>query len=577
MLTANQQAHETHFTKLGFRVKTASEVFSNHIEGNLPRSLIEAQTRQFYNLIECLYSNGIRTSKDIVPDGSGTLCNARTIYDHSDSMFQAAFREQQQNLDRFVKFEFRPLRGYWVSIGIRTKSSPDVYSWEDYLACVRAIDNKRWKAISRENQFSADAMTVASYLDFDKPSFRNWGYQTWETIAAATIFVVKTDFSREGTYRQSKMRELAQSSSHHSLDEVGRPSDVRVCWSQVPFLERPPTAYVYEVLGTRLAPQVGVVYRHLIFLMQICSQIEERDVAEFLRDLQACYAFLQDNWTMTSNIEGVKEAEIWLNLDTTDVEAVMPEQLKDHITSANRLCINCIAEPEGYRNASNFLSPYEKLLKALGVPALVARNIRKRDHDQVSESPAEYLIDNQKRLRAESRMFDVTFLAKHSSDPEHLVKIPAHKFVLAAVSSYCEAQFSGAWGAVLFNGQKIVIEDIKPDTLRSMIDFAYCGTVDWAPVPDKKDHERVAERVDELLDLLQGADMWLMEKLHAIVQEHFIDHFDTYVRPDNVLAVMKELRAARAARVVTECEGYVSENKEFVVSCGGCDVAELDL
>lgn len=486
------------------------------------------------------------------------------MYDHSDSMFQAAFREQQH--DRFVKSEFRTLRSYWVSIGLRMKSSADVYSSEDYLVCVRAID-RRWQAISRDNQyqFSEDAMSVASYLDFDKPSFRNWEHQTWEKIAAATIFVVKTDFSREGTYRQSKMREIAQTSSHRCLQGVGRPSDVRLCWSQIPFLERPPTAYVYEVLDTQLAPSVEEIYRHLVYLIEICTQVGRRDVAEFLRDLQACYAFLQDNWTMTSNVHGIKEAEIWLNLDTTDVEAVMPKQLKDHITSASRLCINCIAEPEGYRNASMFLSPYEKLLKALGVQALVTRNIRKRDHDQFSKSPAEYLIDNQRRLRAQNRMFDVAFLAKHDSRPEHPVELPAHKFVLAAVSSYCEAQFSGAWGAILSSGEKIVIEDIKPNTLRSMIDFAYCGTVDWVPVADKKDNELVAERVDELLDLLQGTDMWLMEKLHAIVQDHFIDHFDTYVRPDNVRAVMRELRAARADRVVGECEEFVRENKDFVV------------
>lgn len=65
---------------------------------------------------------------------------------------------------------------------------------------------------------------------------------------------------------------------------------------------------------------------------------------EFLKDVQACYSFFQDDVARASHIVGteIREAAIWLNLDTTELDTVTPEQIMASVIAADRLCINAV-------------------------------------------------------------------------------------------------------------------------------------------------------------------------------------------------------------------------------------------
>ena len=97
-----------------------------------------------------------------------------------------------------------------------------------------------------------------------------------------------------------------------------------------------------------------------------------------------------------------------------------------------------------------------------------------------------------------------------------------------------------------------------------MVDFAYDGTVAWTPLPVETTDDQVADRLDEVLDLLQCADMWLMPHLHRITETYLLRHFATLVRIDNVEAVREEAQKARAFTVVRECEVFLEKNRRFV-------------
>lgn len=548
--------YESAFYTMGFQIQDHAKTWADRIERFLPTTLDLDHFDQYHTMIECLASHSIRTTTEVVPNGQGYLRKADQLFDELEPVFCAAFRDQQQQLERFVHPRFRNLRSYWVSLGLRSRSSGDVITWEDYLECVRAIDT-HWQRVPIDTDFVADAQVVASYLSYEKPAFHSWSNQTWNQIGRIRMFEVETTVAQNATYPQARMRELSQRSTHCSLQEAGKGSNKRLLWSQKPLLKQPPADYIYQRLPQYGNPSVSTVHAHLLYLMQLRQEIRQVDVAEFLKDTQECYCFFQDDMPSVVAINGIRKAEIWLNIGTTDVDSVTPEEIAIPPLSAEQLCINSPSDPAPYKNALKFLIPYEKLLKGLDVHAIITRSRSPRINNDNDVTPSEHLASNLRRLRDNGNLLDVTFQAQG-------LDISAHKVCMAAVSAYCEAQLSGPWGRILSEQPTIVIEDLKASTVKHMVDFAYGLTVVWPHLPAEPSNDQIADRVDELLDLLQGTDMWLMKELHSITEQYFIDHSNVLVRPDNVERVKEEASAANAHHLEKMCADYIEDNLKFV-------------
>lgn len=211
-------------------------------------------------------------------------------------------------------------------------------------------------------------------------------------------------------------------------------------------------------------------------------------------------------------------------------------------------------------NTRKFLTPYEKLLKALDVHAVVDREFDTRDVSEDTETPSDSLANNYRRLRDQGYLLDVVFQAKGGSKP-------AHKVAMAAVSAYCKVQFSGPWGSILAqNGNNTIPVDIKYDTLSRIVDFAYDGTVLWTPLPEEPTNDQIANRLDEILDLLQAADMWIMPHQKMITENHLRmpENFRVNVRIHNVEGVLEEALKARADGLAEQCRLYRDDNRKFV-------------
>ena len=532
-------------------------MFDIFIQNDLPQSLTENQSCHFPSMIKCLLINAIKTRSSIVPNGYGALCKAETLYDHDDPIFQAAFRQPPENLKYFVNRNFRGLRNYWVLIGLRKQLSSNVYLPEDYLACVRAM-KARLDRRPIDNNFNSDAEKVAGYLTFDQPCLHNWQFNVWDEISKARIFTVQMGFPQDATYRQARVREIAHRSTHCSIQQSGMRSLRRVLWSQLPCLSNPPADYVYTQMPDFGNPHISVVYKHLLYLAEIHANVLQGDVVGFLKDVRSCYNVLQNRPDQVSQYEGIRQATIWFNLDTTEIETVTSEQLAASVITADRLCINAVAEPYPFKNTRKFLTPYEKLLKALDVQAVVMRDIDLPKENEGNETPSDFIANSYRRLRAQGELLDVNFVAEGKSTP-------AHKLAMAGVSAYCKAQFSGEWGQLLAqSGNTTINLDIKHQSLARMVDFAYDGTVKWTPLPGEASNDQVADRLDEVLDLLQCADMWLVPHLHKITETYLLRHFATLVRIDNVEAVREEAVKGRAFMVVRECEVFREKNRTFV-------------
>ena len=208
--------------------------------------------------------------------------------------------------------------------------------------------------------------------------------------------------------------------------------------------------------------------------------------------------------------------------------------------------------------ARKFLIPFESLLKSLGCEAIVQPEPDASDDLAVdNQYPMYKCMSEIIKFRENSQLTDVVFEAEGQ-------KKPAHKVFLAAASDYCKAQFLGAWGLQLKHEATIVIEDISFKTLSTLIDYAYSGIFKVPEISTSSSTDEVADRLDDLLELLVASDGWFMLSLHEQVDAHITRMGSLFVRPDNVGAVMKIAAEANARRLVKRCHKFRAKNLNAV-------------
>ncbi len=64
-------------------------------------------------------------------------------------------------------------------------------------------------------------------------------------------------------------------------------------------------------------------------------------------------------------------------------------------------------------------------------------------------------------------------------------------------------------------------------TRSQMIDFAYIDIVNWSQIHDFKNNDEITKQLNELLNLLQTTNMWLLEILHTMTENKIIKNATT--------------------------------------------------
>ena len=166
-----------------------------------------------------------------------------------------------------------------------------------------------------------------------------------------------------------------------------------------------------------------------------------------------------------------------------------------------------------------------------------------------------------RKLREQSLLTDVIFRVQ---DRDKSV----HKIFLVAVSKFCEKQFLGEWGRTLERDPIITVKGISFSALSAMIDFAYTGEFVAPVVNDPTDRDEIANALDEVLDLLDSTDMWLLTRLHDLAQDFLLTPgvSEKYISVDNVSGVKKRAEESGATRVVSHCEELIRLNSQIVSS-----------
>lgn len=488
----------------------------DHVAKKFPETLPSTVSLdQYRTFILFIAQHELLPSESIAIDGNKKMCQPSSLYDHQDVVFSAAFREQKQTRFLHKILQLSELKAFWRRLHLR-RSQGNVDSLT-LINCARAISARMSDNPSQE--LFKDASIVAEYL-FNQ----SWPEEVRCEILSLEIFPVREDVSRQKAFRTERMRALAALQSHCSLENVGRQCDERILWSQVPFLRNPAGDVVLKKqLPKDGAPRAEMVFRHLEYLVNIRNEISSTDVVEYLKDIQASYAYLQDEAVFTKLIPGVRDAAVWANLDVSEVDRITIQDFEFSLTPSKLLCMNCSADPLPIKVARKFLVPYEQLLRSLGCPTVwqpkenkVPSSKTQSDDLLVPMAPAMAKI---RHFRDQYQFVDLIFEAEGQEKP-------AHRVFMGAVSDYCKAQFAGVWGGRLKPQVKIQLEDMTFKALSQIVDYAYTGQVEL-PIHEPKDNEELATQLDECLELLEGANRWFIERLHALAEEHIINMANT--------------------------------------------------
>ena len=327
---------ENGLSKLKVSLMTVDQ-FWQYIKKDLtPQILSSISMQQYLSFLNYLAKYGIKVSGNVAPNGNGLLCDAKSLYDHEDEMFQAAFLGEKAS--RFLHSDVRSLRSFWLTAGLRSRPPNGLMGREDYLQCALAVD-RQWTLSTWNNLCDQNAEVISLYLQFDRPEFSNWPPSFWDQIVSVRMFYVKGNQDDQPVYRRNRMRQIAQEQTHCALKDTGKIAYIRVCWSQVKFLKSPPAGGVFENIPGRGDPSIEIVYKHLQFLIRLCKDVSQYDLQEFLKDVQACYERLQND-TATKNLRGISEAKIFYNIDTTQIDIVRKPDVEASLTTARLICLN---------------------------------------------------------------------------------------------------------------------------------------------------------------------------------------------------------------------------------------------
>ncbi|KAI9047125.1 hypothetical protein LZ554_008579 [Drepanopeziza brunnea f. sp. 'monogermtubi'] len=526
------------------------------------RSLMDAVDFAFQGSASIL--DGL-ASQSIVSDENCALKKANHFYDHQVPIFASAFRYETRT--RFVHTGIRDCLPWLRRIGLR-KSSNHLVSFENYIECIRVMALRVCQVDARIDTYLAeDCVIVLTPLTTFNAQTETFTYSDWQIISQERVFRSRVAFNAESEYRRERMAEVAKQQPELCLDQIISQDYLPVCWSQVPFAINEPTSQALGKTPGKGKPDGSVVWLHLQYLKS--SSLHLRDNVsqqlnqnrDFLQDLKATYGYLQDNSQETQALFGTKEDAIWLNLESWDFRRVSRAGIQDSWYPITELVLSSSCDSGPIKAVRQGLMDFEKLLRSLGCSSINYPTITRSDqHNQESYSATSSL----NMLRKAGDLADIAFTSQGMT-------IKAHKVVLSAVSNVKRAQFCRNLGLkqedVITYSESIPLEFLTYRTLSVLIDYAYQQPIDWEDmeVTDDDIEDQKAAKLDVLLNLCKGADMWEMLALKSQVEDRMLGAGKMFINLDNCLQLEKRSEDANAETFQKLCRAFIEQNMAAVM------------
>jgi len=341
------------------------------------------------------------------------------------------------------------------------------------------------------------------------------------------------------------------------LSEVISHDYVGICWSQTSFPIHQPTREALSKVPGNGQPKIDMVWRHLEQTKDVAQHLKRYQIRDFLADLYLTYEYLQDRLQESVVGFNVKNSAIWLNLNTSDHNTVLLDDIKSSWHTIEELVLSSSCDAGPIKAVRPGLMRYEKLLRALGCSSITYPTVTRPElHFGRSVS------NSLRQLRREGKLIDI----KYSTEGKI---IHAHRVVLAATSEKCALQFSGRWKMddVIMYDKDVDPEDfLSHHTLSTMINYAYEDEINWKEmeVSESDDADAKAVKLDILLDLHKGADCWLIPALASQVEDKILIAGKLFINLENVIGIRERAEQVRAKAVERMCAQFIEQNRDTV-------------
>jgi len=520
------------------RLRTACEW---GLYGRFTMAISKMEDRYYIN-------DDLRKSK-LAPDRNGVMHTAGELLDHQENIFTSAYRAHAEEDNKFLLKKVENYRQFWMEIGLAQATSGQ-FPQDEYILCLRVMRERleSCKDLSTNSQIIADAYTVLQPIVTDNPYIRsNTTY--WSRIAREALFPAMESFSNQPIYRVQTMNLVATAVPLLPLVRVFASKYIPVCWSQTSFPMHQPTTNSFHSLLTQGKPPTEMAWRHLEHMTTLVEGLDKDDIQSFLSDLSSTYGFLQDNLDKSRTSFTLRTSKVWLNLDIIDAKLVHKADLQSSWCDIDHLVLSSSCDIGMVMSVREALMPFEKLLAALGCEPILYPTI------SAPEICSSSISNALKQMRTEGKLLDVTLVAEEGKH------IRAHKVVLASASAYFATQFNGNWS----NNDIIRLEGLSHSTMAMIVDFAYEDNFDWTAMQVLKGdtEDSIADKLDTLLDLLDGGDRFVIPALTAQVENQILQS-RKFIRQDNVRDVRDRASQANARLVERLCLEFIEKNQSKV-------------
>jgi sacsin len=490
--------------------------------------------------------------RKVAADRKNTFCQASNLFDHEDQIFTSAFRIEEES--KFLHNDIKAFRSFWVELGLRHREH-GILNPADYLQCLQAM---RRRIVVRNTALDAylesDCLAVLAPLITPSSSVQTFGPDEWLSISQEAVFLTQTDFNIDPEYRRVLMVAKATQQQVLCLSEIVSHDYAAVCWSQTPFAVHEPTKEVLSKVSSNGKPSIAMVWKHLESLKELSQNLEEQYIQSFLADLHSSYAYIQDHLHDDGASYNIGNAAIWLNLNSAEGKFESLTEVHSSWTGIKELVLSSSCDAGRMKAVRPGLMRFENLLRALGCHTIFYPTVTR----PVLHYGSSVLASLQK-LRGEGKLLDVKFLTEGKY-------IEAHRVVLAAVSEKCAVQFSGRWpveSVIKCGEEEDPVDYLSYHTLSTMINYAYEDKVDWSEMElsDTDDPKSKATKLDMLLDLLKGADYWLIPALKSQVENKIIDTDKEFLNIQTATIIQERAAEGGSKAIEDMCIQFIELNR----------------
>ncbi|PGH11511.1 hypothetical protein AJ80_07077 [Polytolypa hystricis UAMH7299] len=488
----------------------------------------------------------------------GRLCIPNTLFEASDPLFVAAFRKDPT---KFLHPTVSPALLNWQKVGLRHWNRFSHISPLDYTACIQAMKDRLPDFLDgNDSDFLSDCAVVTQVVNVASNYSNNVERALSLAVEKAELFETMAA-PNDIVYRRQRMKELVDEQLTLSPSLAGRKKFMSISWSQAPFLKLEPNEYVYQHYASNGHPSVDALLDHLQFLVAIRESVPENEISLYLRDIQDTYSALQEYYSSQfSPSHGLRTLDVWFNFETADVDMISKQDLEGSLLSADRLCFRCPIDPEPLKYVRPFLTPYEKLLTALGCQIVKQPPLQLMNNPDGNISFAEGTIAAINDFRDSGSFFDIELRALDKNGIERT--IPAHSLILVASSKFFKEHYKKEW-----KKDSILLEEISFEILSLVVDFLYRGLVTLPTVSSAENTEAIADKLDHCLDLLHAAHFLVIPRLHNTVETSILKHAGEFIRPDNVRELLSIAEAYESTRFKDHCIQFQTMNEGIVDRC----------